>query len=303
MGEDPKVVEAKTALMKHFVNKKNEPIRTPYYHHQLQVLYETDFFEWIITAALKELVSEGFLKILDKTVIPELDNLTTVSRIKFYANAQSLKTSDEAENMKTHVLNTAKLVEKYSEKKTYDALGKQLESLVKNELKTSQFEILGVHTNKFEDKKWEKTGHNLDIIAKKKGTKFVIGVEVKNTLDIIDPGEIDIKIEICEKLGIIPVFAVRWIKPYTDCIRRQGGFCWVFKTQIFPYGYEDFTKELWQKLSEHNKTNSRDYPLHFPITVRNDLPQKSVNKFNDWLKQVEKNPPKTDISFRCGKTK
>lgn len=300
MREDPKVLEAKTALKKHFVNVKGEPVRTPYYHHQLQVLYEDDFFEWVLTHALQQLEKEGFLTSLNAEDIPEFKSLRNVSRIKFYANAEAMKNEEEEKRMKTHAINTAKLVEKYSDSKNSDALGKQLESLVKHELRASQFEVLGIHTNEYNRERWTRTNHNLDIIARKRDTDFVIGVEVKNTLDIIEPSEIDIKIDICAHLGIVPVFAVRWIKPYLDCIRRQHGFSWMFKTQIFPYGFEDFTQELYQKLSELNKVNSRDHKLEFPVTVRNDLPPNSVNKFNEWVRQVENDPPEVDTSFRCG---
>jgi hypothetical protein len=296
---DPKVLEAKTVLKKHFVNVKGEPVRTPYYHHQLQVLYENDFYDWIISYALTQLVKEGFLTKLDSNDIPEFKKFVNISKIKFYANTLALKTKEEAHRMKTHAINIAKLVDKYDYLMS-EILGKQLESLVKHELRASQFEIIGEHTKEYGGKKWTTTDHNLDIIAKKKDTGFVIGVEVKNTLSIIEPSEIDTKIEICEHLGIIPVFAVRWIKPYVDCIRRQGGFSWMFKTQIFPYGYDNFTVELYQKLSELNKVNSKGRQLEFPVKVRNDLPEKSVKKFNDWVNQVERNPPKIDTSFRCG---
>ena len=76
MKEDPKVAEAKIALREHFINKKNEPIRTPYYQHQLQVLYENDFFEWIVTDALKELVNEGYVVVFDKENISGLEKWT-----------------------------------------------------------------------------------------------------------------------------------------------------------------------------------------------------------------------------------
>ncbi|MEM2160562.1 MAG: hypothetical protein QXN55_06385 [Candidatus Nitrosotenuis sp.] len=300
MGQDPKVLEAITALKKHFVNAKGEPIRTPYYHHQLQVFYEDDFYDWIVSYALKELIAEKYLVKIDSSNVSELKSLRNVSRIKFYANAKAVQTQPEWENMKTHVISIAKLVDEYSDVRHRATLGKQLESLVKNELRAHQFDIISVNTKKYNGKEWTKTDHNLDIIAKKKNSDLVIGVEVKNTQDIIPPSEIDVKIDICEHLGIIPVFAVRWIKPYTDCIRRQGGFCWVFKTQIFPFGYEDFTKTLYQRLSELNKENSRGHKLEFPITVRNDLPEKSVNKFEDWLRKIENNPPTIDTSFRCG---
>jgi len=205
--------------------------------------------------------------------------------------------------MKTHALRTAKLIEKYSSDKNAKILGKQLESLVGSQLQISQFEIKGMHTNEYEGRKWTATNHNLDFIAKKKGKEFAIGVEVKNTLDIIPPDEIDIKIDICKHLGIVPVFAVRWIKPYIDCIRRQGGFGWSFKTQMFPFGYEGFTKEMFKRLSELNKADGKGHPLEFPITVRNSLPEKPVRMFNRWIRHVEDNPPSTDTTFRCGRRK
>lgn len=43
-SEDPKVQEAKLVLRRHFVVARNRPSKTPYYLHQLQVLYEGDFF-------------------------------------------------------------------------------------------------------------------------------------------------------------------------------------------------------------------------------------------------------------------
>ena len=74
-------------------------------------------------------------------------------------------------------------------------LGAQLESLVRSQLQISQFEIVGVHTNEYLGRRWTDTNHNLDIIARKKGKDFAIGVEVKNTLGGMDPEEIDVKIE------------------------------------------------------------------------------------------------------------
>ena len=127
----------------------------------------------------------------------------------------------------------------------------------------------------------------------------MIGVEVKNTLGIMDPSEIDTKIDICEHLGIVPVFAVRWNKPYIECIRCQGGFSWLFKTQIFPFGYERLTRDLFKKLSVPSRINGKGQQLQFPVTVRNSLPERAVKMFNNWVQQVENNPPETNTTFRC----
>ena len=276
MKNDPKVAAAKDILVRHFVDEKNRPIRTPYYQHQLQVLYEDKFFQWIVKYALNSLVEDGYLVVFDKQNTPELGQYDKISGIKFYANTAAVKTDSGYEKMKKHVINTAKLIRKYSSVDVARMLGDQLESLVKNQLQILQFEIMGVHTNKYNGKEWTKTNHNLDIIARKKGKEFTIGVEVKNTLGIMDSEEIDTKIDICEHLGIVPVFAVRWNKPYLDCVRRQGGFSWFFKTQIFPIGQEKFTSQLFAKLSVRSR-------LKFPITVRNSLPERTVKVFDNWV--------------------
>ncbi|MEM4312036.1 MAG: hypothetical protein QXX95_06580 [Nitrososphaerales archaeon] len=82
--------------------------------------------------------------------------------------------------------------------------------------------------------------------------------------------EIDIKIEICDHLGLTPVFAVRWIKPYTEEIRRRGGFSWVFKTQIYPREYERLTKEICDR-------------LQLPVIVRTEPPEKTIEIFVQWV--------------------
>ncbi len=96
----------------------------------------------------------------------------------------------------------------------------------------------------------------------------------------------------------MPVFAVRWIKPYIECIRRQGGFSWVFKTQILPFGQEQMVNDMFARLSASGK-NERGYELKFPITVRNDLPPNSVKMFERWAKKAETHPPVPESGVRC----
>lgn len=99
-------------------------------------------------------------------------------------------------------------------------------------------------------------------------------------------------------LGITPVFACRWIKPYVNCIRKQGGFSWVFKTQIYPLGTERFTKELYEKLSP--RTMVRSQSKHgFPVSSNNNLPPGSVSKFEEWVEANENKLPEIDTSVRC----
>lgn len=76
----------------------------------------------------------------------------------------------------------------------------------------------------------------------------------------------------CEYFEVKPVFAVRWIKPYIEEVRGTGGFCWVFKTQIYPPGFEELTKTLYKRLK-------------LPVSVRTELPEKSVRRFEEWVKK------------------
>ncbi len=67
---------------------------------------------------------------------------------------------------------------------------------------------------------------------------------------IIEQEELDVKLDMCNFLGLKPIFAVRWLKPYTELIRQRGGFSWIFKTQIYPPGFDELAQKLlWKRLS------------------------------------------------------
>lgn len=293
----PRNAEAKAVLRRHFITAQNLPVKTPYYQHQLQVLYEGDFFWWVVADALRELVNEGYLTVFDRERVPDLADLNHVYAVRFYANANAIKTSRDEAIMKKHVLSTARMLDKYGGDKNNKILGKQLESLVENQLRILQFEILDKHTNRYGGKEWSKTYHDLDIIARR--GRLAIGIEIKNRLNVMPPEDIDIKIDICRHLGVVPVFAVRWIKPYINCISKQGGFSWVFKTQILPFGQEQMAGKMFKRLSVPSKKDGRGRSLEFPITVRNDLPPKSVRMFERWAQKAEKCPPTPEGGVRC----
>lgn len=263
----------------------------------------------MVTAALRELVNEGELVKFDRSNVPELNGLTIGRKMQFYGSAGALSGPKDRENMAKHIMRSARLVEKYGAARNTSIIGKHLESLVKMQLRVSQFEIIGEHTAKYGDRQWGETNHNLDFVARKRGKDFAIGVEVKNTLGCMKPEEIDIKIDICRHLGIVPVFAVRWIKPYIDCIRRQGGFSWVFKVQMFPLGQEEFVEDIRRRFSVRGssgphadgRAGARRMRDEYPVKVRTELPEKSVAKFDEWVARVEDNPPDVDTSRRCAK--
>jgi hypothetical protein len=57
---------------------------------------------------------------------------------------------------------------------------------------------------KYNDKKWKKTGHDLDFVFMRDGVTY--GCEIKNTLGYIDKEELEVKLEMCAYFGIKPLF-------------------------------------------------------------------------------------------------
>lgn len=295
------LTKAKRMLKEHFITQRKEPRTSVFYQSQLQIFYEKDFYPWVVSDALKELVSEGYLKKITEKEIQDFKDLGNLNKINFFVNAIIVKSKEGLEKAQKKAAKTAKIVNEYSDAEHSKMLGDYLESLVKQELRAQQFTIVSERSNEFNGKKWTKTKHNLDFIAVHKDGKLKVGVEVKNTLSIMPPDEIDVKVEICEYLGLVPVFANRWLKPYLYCISNQGGFCWMFKVQCYPLGFEKYTKFLYNKLSDLIKKDSVGHELKFPINVRKELPEKSIEIFKDWVEDHKDNPPEVNSSQdRCG---
>jgi len=152
-------------------------------------------------------------------------------------------------------------------------LGQYLHQLVKSELRAQQFEIRGENTNTLDGKDCKPAKYTLDIIAKHRTKPVTIGVEIKNTLDLIPLKELNKKIDMCKTLRILPVFACRWLKPYEKIILKNRGFPWIFKKQIYPLGQENFVKKLKKK-------------LELPIEVSSELPKDSVKDLKRWVNKI-----------------
>jgi len=293
--KDQKVLAATEALKKHFLNSRNDPIKTPYYQTQLTVLYETDYFPWVIKNALTILEEENFIKRIKHTKTIKRKEHTNKPKQQqkpeeltyiFYVHKQVYSTDPSGIQKKIDKITN--IATKFIHPDITYKLGKHLEDLVKNELRAQQFEIKGRNTNEYNGRKWETTNHDLDIIASHKKSNFTVGVEVKNRLSLMDKKEVDTKIQICKHLKITPLFAVRWIKPYMYEIKNQGGYSWMFKSQIYPVGYDSLVKNIYQKLSVLNKKNSKKQILQFPVITRSDLPEKSINIITKWVEENTK---------------
>jgi hypothetical protein len=195
----------------------------------------------------------------------------------------------EFNRIKTRAYNICKLVNEYSHPEITSNIGNHLQRLVWYELRAQGFKIVGENTNAYHGMKWTTTGRDLDFIAEHNSGKLCIGVEVKNTLDLISKVELEDKIAICKFLGVAPVFALRWNKPYTETVRQSGGYSWIFKAQTHPKPYRELVKRIYAKLSVVNRTDTRGHPLQFPIIDRDTLPEKSVLNFQHWINKMINN--------------
>jgi len=293
--------EAREVIKRFYTNEIGEPIRTPFFLGQLQIHFEKNFFPWISYNGLESLVEDGFLTTYEyDDIYTQDDGLENITKLKFYARSDACNTSGEEETMKRHAYLTGKVVDEYSSVENRDMIGKHLHALVKLTLQAEGFKIVDENSNEYNGRNYTRTNHDLDIIAKhRENENFAIGVEIKNTLDIMNPELIDTKINICEDLGLIPVFAIRWNKPHIECILNQNGFSWVFKTQMYPLGQENFVEKIYKRLSAKWKASSKSYEYKYPIIVRTELPPKSVIKFREWVERNLANPPQVDTSERC----
>ena len=99
-------------------------------------------------------------------------------------------------------------------------------------------------TNKFKGKTWKRSNKNLDFIIQKDGMNY--GVEIKNTFDYIPQDEFEEKLEMCDFLGLLPLFPLRCpselqYAQMKDC----GGLALKFKTRIFPPGFQGLVTDIW----------------------------------------------------------
>lgn len=261
---DPQVHDAKLSVMELFEDRYGRAKRKPYYVAQIKTRLEASFSDDVVYQAIMQLVGEHRLS---KT------NADTkyAQKVVFLYNAK-FDSYKFKRSRDIHVKSICNIINKYSHPEVSKQYGKYLEGLVKAELQTQGFTIVGVHTNKYKYKKYGASNYNLDFIAEHSSGKLTIGVEVKNTISMIDKKEVDIKVHMCDFLGITPVFATRWLKPYTKLIDDRGGFSWTFKTRLYPPRFNALAKTLSKR-------------LHLPVNVETELPTESVQLFHSWVKK------------------
>ena len=198
-------------------------------------------------------------------------NTKHAGKIRFYFPAKIMTNYSEERKMMDKIKRIMDHIDRYSHPKVTSVLGKHLHALVKSELRAQGFKIVGENIRTYKEKEWDETRHDIDLLAEHKGKQLAVGVEVKNELDIMDKSELCIKIKLCKRLRVTPVFACRWLEPYKEEIRNNGGFPWQFKTQMYPIGFETLVKSVKQRFG-------------FPVMVATEIPKKPTKEFEEWMK-------------------
>lgn len=222
---------------------------SPYHRKQIEVIFENKYDHWDVNNIVDKLIEEGFLR-LEKT---KFANFVFRSDIRYYTR---------------EVKRRCKIIERYGSPTITKAIGKWCEKLVEYMFRLNGFEILEREENKFQDKSWTKTRHNLDFIVGRDCIAY--GVEVKNTLPYMEIDEFSNKLEMCKYLELVPLWILRNAPEVQfNTMKANSGFILPFKSQIYPYGQEPLTKEIWTK-------------MRLPVTVKAEMPQKTANSLN-WL--------------------
>jgi len=201
-----------------------------FYKKQIQVIFEDLYPHDVTGKAVNELIDDGFLK--NRTV-----TFGTKMHAIFVYRYNVRYTARE-------INEKLKILERYSDDEVNDGVGKYAEILFNHMFESNQFKIIGRNTNKFKNKVWRKSKKDLDFIIQRDGINY--GVEIKNTFDYMPQDEFDEKLEMCQFLGLLPVFPLRCPSELQYAQMKDiGGLALKFKTRIFPPGHQKLVTNIW----------------------------------------------------------
>lgn len=250
--QDPKVEEAKRVIKQIF---KDDPTSV-FYLKQIQVRLERQFFHWVTGFAVRDLIEAGFLQ---AETVRAGGNANVLVKFVFRPSHRFRR---------RQIKKACSIIAAYSEPEISRACGKQAEILFLNALMKEGFGFYGQDTATFRDRKWNETDHDLDFIVTRDGITY--GCEVKNRLEYIERGELELKLKMCAFLGVCPLFIMRAAaKSYMQLIVEGGGYGWIFASQIFPLGHERLVERMVKELG-------------LPALGSVAIPQGMVDRFLKW---------------------
>lgn len=254
--------------LEEFFEKRNKEV---FFARQIEVQNEDEFFHWVTHRVTQELIDRDLIR-------SETRKLSSGAPIKLLWNRSYRYYKRSAEKL-------IKIVEEYSDPNVGAYIGLHGEMMVLEGFARSRFVMIERNTQKYGDREWKKTGHNLDFIFEKDSIPY--GIEVKNSLGYIDPDEFRIKIEMCKKLGIRPVFVVRMMpKTWIQELQLGGGFALIMKYQLYPWTHKKLARKVAKEL---------DIPVDSPRVLK----ETTMKRFLNWHKKhviLESNSQKKNIT-------
>jgi hypothetical protein len=250
---DPVQISARESLRQFFADN---PQRV-FFSRQLEVQYENQYFHWITNRAIRDLESEGLI-VSEKRPLVGGGSIKLIWHRRFrYYRREAAKLVD--------------LVNEYSAPNIGGALGLQAEALVLEGFASIEFVMKGRDKNDYRDLRWSETDHNVDFIFERDGIAY--GIEVKNTLGYMDPAEFQIKIQLCQHLGIRPVFAVRMLpRTWIHELNAVDGFALIMKYQLYPWAHRDLARRVQTELG-------------LPVDAPRRLYDGTMRRFLNWHEQ------------------
>jgi hypothetical protein len=227
-----------------------------FYERQLQVILEKDYYHWIMARAADELADEGKIQSGWMT-LPGYGGKT---RARFFFSNQLRYWTRKARQ-------SCRLISVYSDPDLTKAVGNQAELLFDAALSRAGFTIGAAETREYNGRRWEESEHDLDRIYLRDGLAY--GTEIKNKLAYIEFDELYTKLRIAQHLGLIPLFIARMLpKSWINDVWQRGGFCLIYKYQLYPYGQEKLVQQLREKL---------DLPIGCPKAIQAGTIQRLMN--------------------------
>ena len=248
----PDPVEGRArALVLEFFDQHREEV---YFSRQLEVRNEDEFFHWVTNRAVRDLRESG-------VVNWETRQLRAGGEITLLWHRSYRYYRRAAKGLMG-------LVEEYADPNIGAALGLHGEAMVLEGFARSEFIMRGRDVREFGGREWTRSEHNVDFIFEWDG--LVYGVEVKNTLGYMNDGEFKTKIELCQHLGVTPVFAVRMIpKTWIRELMQAGGFALILKYQLYPWTHRELARRVARELG-------------LPVDSPRALADGTMRRFTKW---------------------
>ena len=202
--------------------------RRLFYSTQIETMLERELFHWITSRALLELSQA---REVQREAI-----LVAGQNINFYAHKGHRYLRREAAAM-------VSVLERIHHPDFKHAIGRQGELMFDAALGRQGFRAIAMNARAWQGHEWTITKHNLDRIIERDG--LVYGVEIKNTQNYIRSDELQIKLQLCAYLQLIPLLIMRQAaKSYMHDIWRAGGFGLLFEEQLYPLGHDRLLSDV-----------------------------------------------------------